>query len=176
MKISSTNLYFRARELNFWEKAHIPPLFICQVSHVRCQVSHVICHVSHFTRHMSHVTYHIYLFFIYIFSDKVVNLVSGGFVINGAYPSSFVNVSFYLIDIGAWQYDFWQEGERRGTNIWGAGGLVNLWYLADKGEGGGLDNQFFFDIICEQPLTVRHKILGNIKWWQIQKNINAARF
>ena len=53
--------------------------------HVICHVSHVTCHVSCVTCHMSHVTF----FFSSSFSDKVVKLIGGGSVINGAYPVLF---------------------------------------------------------------------------------------
>ena len=36
----------RARELKFWEKAHLPIPVMCQVSHVTCHVSPVTCHMS----------------------------------------------------------------------------------------------------------------------------------
>ena len=54
------------------------------VSCVMCHISHVTCYVSYVTCHLSHVT----LFFIYIFftTKKVVDLVIGGSVINGADP------------------------------------------------------------------------------------------
>ena len=61
---------------------------ICHVSIVTCHVSPVMCHMSHVTCHLSHVK----IFFFYIFFnplnifDKVVELVGGGSVINGAYP------------------------------------------------------------------------------------------
>ena len=45
---------------------------MCQVSHVRYHMSGVTCQVSHVT----------YFYFFY----KVVELVGGGSVINGAYP------------------------------------------------------------------------------------------
>ena len=44
------------------------------------QESHVKCHVSHVTCHLSHNTFQVFFF------DKVVKLVSGESVINGAYP------------------------------------------------------------------------------------------
>ena len=50
---------------------------MCHLSCVTCHVSHVTCHVSHVTCHMSHVKKKF---------DKVVELVGGGSVINGAYP------------------------------------------------------------------------------------------
>ena len=53
-----------------------------------CHVSFVTCHVSRVTCHLSHVT-------CQIFFNKVVKLVSGGSVINGAYPVYF----FYLLSI-----------------------------------------------------------------------------
>ena len=64
-------------ELGSWnfEKMFTPH----HVSHVRCQVSSVRCHMSRFRCHMSGVTCH-------FLSDKVVGLVGGGSVINGAWP------------------------------------------------------------------------------------------
>ena len=60
------------------------------VSRVMCHVSCVMCHVSCVTCHVSRVTYHVSRFFIiFFFSDKVVKLIGGGSVINGAYPVSF---------------------------------------------------------------------------------------
>ena len=66
----------RARELKFWENVH-PTLY------VMCHVSCVTCHVS---RHLSHVKLYIYIFILKIKLDKVVELVGGWSVINGAYP------------------------------------------------------------------------------------------
>ena len=54
------------------------------MSRVPCHVSRVTCHMSHVTCHMSCVTF--YLFFL--FFEKVVKLIGGGSVINGATPSS----------------------------------------------------------------------------------------
>ena len=54
----------------------------CPMSCVICHISRVRCHVSHVTCHMSQVTCH---YFYLFFSDKVVKLVGGGSVINGAY-------------------------------------------------------------------------------------------
>ena len=51
-----------------------------------CQVSGVKCHVSHVTCHVSGVTCNFSLFSSSSVSDKVVDLVGGGSVINGAYP------------------------------------------------------------------------------------------
>ena len=49
-------------------------------------MSHVMCHVSH-------VTFFFFLsFFILLFLDKVVKLVGGGSVINGAYPVYFFSM------------------------------------------------------------------------------------
>ena len=70
---------------------------VVNISHVKCYVSRVTCHMSRVTCHMSHVTCHMsqfYFIFIYIyvyiffffFSDKMVKLIGGGSVINGAYP------------------------------------------------------------------------------------------
>ena len=55
MKIFSTNLRsqtVRSGELQFWEKVHLPPPVMFQVSHVTCQVSHFMCLVSHVPCHM----------------------------------------------------------------------------------------------------------------------------
>ena len=68
----------RARKRKFWENIHPPLCVTCQVSGVTCQVSHVRFHMSGVTCQVSHVRW--------LFFDKVVGLVSGGFVINGAYP------------------------------------------------------------------------------------------
>ena len=55
-------------------------------------MSRVTCHMSRVTCHMSRVMCH-FLFFIFFylifFPDKVVELIGGGSVINGATPSSF---------------------------------------------------------------------------------------
>ena len=58
---------------------------MCHMSHVMCHVirdmwytSHVMCHVICDMCHMTHVTCHM--------SDKLMELVGGGSVINGAYP------------------------------------------------------------------------------------------
>ena len=50
------------------------------VSHVVCQVLHVMCNVSHVTGHLS-----IKWKKIHIFLCKVMEVVGGGSVINGAY-------------------------------------------------------------------------------------------
>ena len=76
-----TNLHsqtVRARELKFGEKVHLSIPVMCQVSHVTCHMSRVTCCVSPITCHMSSVRF--------FFLDKVVKLVRGGSVINGAYP------------------------------------------------------------------------------------------
>ena len=49
-------------------------------------LSRVTCHVSPVTCHLSHVT----CFLLFVFFDKIVELVSGGSVINGAYPVQFL--------------------------------------------------------------------------------------
>ena len=53
-----------------------------------CHVSRVMCHVSCVTCHVLRVTCHVSIFLIF-FLDKVVNLIGGGSVINGAYPVQF---------------------------------------------------------------------------------------
>ena len=57
----------------------------CHVSHITCHMSCAMCHVSCITCRMSHVTCHMSRFFC----EKKVELVSGGSVINGAYPVYF---------------------------------------------------------------------------------------
>ena len=52
-----------------------------------------MCHVSHVTCHMSHVT----IFFVCFFLHKVVKLIGGGSVINGAYPIKFSHKSSYIL-------------------------------------------------------------------------------
>ena len=53
--------------------------------HVMCHVSRVTCHMSRVTCPMSHFLIFL-IFFFFSFSDKVVNLIGGGSVINVAYP------------------------------------------------------------------------------------------
>ena len=65
----------------FWNSAPPPPV-MCQISRVICHVLCVTCHVSHF--------------FKTVF-DKVVKLVSGGSVINGATLSSFYKVALFVL-------------------------------------------------------------------------------
>jgi hypothetical protein len=60
--------------------------FIYHVSHVRCQVSGGRCHVAGVRCHMSGVSFMLIVYYNFIFQDKVVELVGGGSVINGAYP------------------------------------------------------------------------------------------
>ena len=67
----------RARELKFWENVHTPRCVSSHVSRVTCHVSHVMCHMSQFC---------------WGWGDKVVELVCGGSIINGASPSSFLLV------------------------------------------------------------------------------------
>ena len=52
-------------------------------------MSRVTCHMSRVTCHMSHFFYFFFFFFFSFFSDKVVKLIGGGSVINGASLSSF---------------------------------------------------------------------------------------
>ena len=75
----------RGRELKFCENVHPPKRVMCHVSCVMCHVSCVMCHVSRVTCHVSHITCQDFLF-LFFFSDKVVKLIGGGSVINGAYP------------------------------------------------------------------------------------------
>ena len=74
VKISSIHLHsqtVRARELISLEKLLLQPA-TCHVPHVECHMSRVTCNVS-------------FILFS-LFSDKVVKLVGGGSVINGANP------------------------------------------------------------------------------------------
>ena len=59
-----------------------PPPLLREWGHVTCHISHVTCHLSRVTCHMSH-------FFLFFY--KVLELIGGGSVINGAYPSSLLN-------------------------------------------------------------------------------------
>ena len=59
---------------------------MCHVSHVTYPVSNVMCHVSHVRCNLFH------FFLSYIF----VKLVSGGFVINRATPSTFRKCSILV--------------------------------------------------------------------------------
>ena len=70
----------RARELRFLRECSPPTT--CHMSHVACHMSCVMCHMSHVTCHVSCVTF----FILFFSSDKVVKLIGGGSVINGAYP------------------------------------------------------------------------------------------
>ena len=62
------------------------------MSHVRCHVSGVLCQVTHYRYHMSGIRCQkiSFLFFLFVFLFfslvKVVELVGGESVINGAYP------------------------------------------------------------------------------------------
>ena len=56
-------------------------------------MSHVMCHMSHVTCRMSRVACHIFFFF---YSAKVVKLIDGESVINGAYPVFFLVNAYYI--------------------------------------------------------------------------------
>ena len=62
------------------DNVHSPLCVTCHMSCVRRQVSCVRCQVSHVT----------FLYFCIFNMDKVVDLVSGGSIINGATLSSFL--------------------------------------------------------------------------------------
>ena len=89
----------------FWENVHPTLCIMCHMSCVPCHMSCVMSHVSHVMCHLSRVTCHlskyyffnfhflfcIFRFFCFVFYhkkivDKVMELVGGGSVINGAYP------------------------------------------------------------------------------------------
>ena len=71
------------------------------MSHVITHMSCVICcHISHVMCHISHITCHLFLYFFFY---KVVNLVGGGFIINGATAFTFKEVhrpESYMQDAG----------------------------------------------------------------------------
>ena len=69
-----------ARDLEFWENVHLPWCVTCHISHV---TGHMLC----FTCCVSHIACHIKIKKIKLKKKrkKVVELVSGGSVINGAY-------------------------------------------------------------------------------------------
>ena len=50
-----------------------------------CHMSYVTCHMSCFMCHVSHVTCHMSCVMCHFFPVKVVKLIGGGSVINGAY-------------------------------------------------------------------------------------------
>ena len=56
-------------------------------------MSVISCHMSCVTCHMSHVMCHMFVL------DKVVKLVSGGSVINGAYPVWFIHVTQVIVSV-----------------------------------------------------------------------------
>ena len=78
----------RARELKFVEKVHLPPPFVCQMSHVTSHMSGVTCDVLCVRCQVSCVTFSS--------SGKVVFLVNGGFVINKVYPIYFFYINFII--------------------------------------------------------------------------------
>ena len=63
-----------------------PPPVTCQVSHVMRHISHVTCDMSRVTCQMLHDFFLLFFFLFFFFSFKVMKLVGGGSVINGAYP------------------------------------------------------------------------------------------
>ena len=69
------------------------PPSTCHMSCVTCPVSRVTCHVSRVMCHMSQFFYFILFFFCF---EKVLKIIGGGSVINGAYPIKF---SFFQIKI-----------------------------------------------------------------------------
>ena len=92
----------------------------CHMSRVTCQMSltkwwslschkshvSVMCHKSRATCHMSRVTCQMFFFVFLLF--KVVKLIGGGSVINGAYPFYFFyngNINFFKVNKpgGLWQ-------------------------------------------------------------------------
>ena len=66
-------------------------LTMCHMSHVTCHMSRVRCHVSGIMCQVSCVRCHMSIFF----PDKVVELVSLGSVINGAYLVQFYKLVWY---------------------------------------------------------------------------------
>ena len=68
--------------------------------HVMGHVSHVTSHMSRFTGHVSHVMCQMsHVMFSSSSLDKVVKLVDGGSVINGATPSSLTKTTFRLLKL-----------------------------------------------------------------------------
>ena len=57
-----------------------------QMSGVMCHVSDVTCQVSLVRCDVSGVMFFFFFFLFHFFLDKVVGLVGGGSVINGAFP------------------------------------------------------------------------------------------
>ena len=79
------------REFSSHSMCHVSCV-MCHMSHVPCHLSPVMCHVSCVTFHMSNYFFYLKkkMFFCLKKMDKVVELVSGGSIINGAYPVQFL--------------------------------------------------------------------------------------
>ena len=87
------------------------------MSHVTCHMSRGTCHVSHVTCHMSRVTCHFFLLLLLLsfsfFLDKVLELIGGGSVINGATPSSFLGMARRMTHpVQPINYKLSEEGEK----------------------------------------------------------------
>ena len=64
----------------------------CHMSRVMCHMSRVTCHMSRVTCHVSHVTIFFFKFY------KMVQLISGGSIINEAYPVQFLNKLYSILE------------------------------------------------------------------------------
>ena len=88
----------RARELQFWENDHPTLCVTCHLSCVTCHLSHITCNLSRVKKKTKQKkkllkkrnTKKIKFFYLEKKLDKVVELVGGGSVINGAYPVLFM--------------------------------------------------------------------------------------
>ena len=85
---------YNLESINF-ERRFTSPHMSC----VRCHMSGVRCQVSNVTCHMSRVTCHVSQFFM-----LKLKLVSGGCVVNGAYPVYFPikDQLYYLLFVSSW--------------------------------------------------------------------------
>ena len=92
----------------------IPHYVSCAMSRVKCYVSTVTCHLSHWSKEEEEEK-QIWFFFLLFLSlkklDKVVELVSGGSVIDGVCPYMWVvRICFFFFNIFISFLYFWDCG------------------------------------------------------------------
>ena len=111
------------------------------MSCVMCHMSRVTCHMSHVTCHLSHVTCHI--FFCYCcFFGKVVKLIGGGSVINGAYFEVPFNCLFAPTS-RSWMSNIFRDSESLGKS--NGKKWYNIWiFLLGSGRKSPRKKKFFF--------------------------------
>ena len=86
------------RDLKFWENIHHPLYVTWHMSCVMRHISPVSSHMSRVMCQLQKIYLYIYIIIIFFLSEKVVEQVGGGSVINEATPSSFVPIKFYPVD------------------------------------------------------------------------------